>query len=147
MLYHYQLSQWFIVASHLELAVIIWQQCPLVSNFEKALPHVASARSGQLILEGCAGAADAGVRCAKPMLSKHSGLSLHMHAICVQGISSLKATLARQMLGPHSSYSARVLHSAANSGIMPSTLPPNHTAYRCMACDATCTSTAFPPGA
>ena len=64
-----------------------------------------------------------------------------------QGSSSLKAALERQMLGPHSSYSARVLHRDANSGIMPSTLPPNQTAYRCMACDATCTSTAFPPGA
>lgn len=78
---------------------------------------------------------------------QQSSALLCISVVHAQNSSSLKAALARQMLGPHSSYSARVLHRDANSGIIPSTLPPNHTAYRCMACDATCTSTAFPPGA
>jgi len=78
----------------------------------------------------------------RPLASSHA----YTTGLCTYDSSSLKAALLRQMPGPYSSYSALVLHSDANSGIMPRTLPPNHTAYRCMACDATCTSTAFPPG-
>lgn len=40
-------------------------------------------------------------------------------------IASRQAELLRQMLGPLSAYSARVRHTDANSGMAPSTDPPN----------------------